>query len=124
VAGCLALLRDTPARPLVGLDEMIVDLELDRDADGRGDAGRRLSAAAALRSLGSSERAVAVALCRGPQTLDTLVRSSGEAPGVVAASLTLLQLRGWARVLGPMQLPAGPLLATGAGDALEATSTG
>ena len=31
-AGCLALLRETPARPLVGLDELIVDLGLDDDA--------------------------------------------------------------------------------------------
>jgi DNA processing protein len=124
VAGCLALLRDSPARPLVGLDEMIVDLGLDEDADGRAGAGAQLSATFALGLLGSSERAVAEVLCRGPQTLDALVRASGQAPGVVAAALTLLQLRGWASVLGPMQLPAGPLLNVDPGDAIAAVATG
>jgi DNA processing protein len=123
VAGCLALLRDSPARPLVGLDEMIVDLGLDDDAEDGTGAGARLSAAFALGLLGPSERAVAEALCRGPQTLDALVRASDQAPGVVAAALTLLQLRGWASVLGPMQLPAGPLLDARAA-ALEASATG
>jgi DNA processing protein len=111
VAGNLALLRETPARPLVGLDEMLADLASDSAADepGRVPAGR-LSAAAALELLVGPERAVAEALCRGPQTVDRLVHVSGEPPGVVAAALTLLQLRGWARVLGALQLPAGPLL--------------
>ena len=53
---------------------------------------------------------MAQALSRGPQTVDGLVRASGQPPGVVAAALTLLQLRGWAKVLGALQLPAGPLL--------------
>ena len=35
IAGNLGLLRDSPARPLVGLDEMIVDLGLDRGGQGR-----------------------------------------------------------------------------------------
>jgi DNA processing protein len=110
VAGCLALLRETPARPLVGLDEMLVDLGLDEVAEPAAGSAAQLSATAALGLLGPAERAVAEALLTGPQTVDGLVRASGQAPGVVAAALTLLQLRGWARVLGPMQLPAGPLL--------------
>jgi DNA processing protein len=115
VAGCLALLRESPARPLVGLDEMLVDLRLDGAAPSGTGAG--FSTAAALDLLGPAERAVAQALRGGPRTVDALVRATGHAPGVVAATLTLLQLRGWARVLGPMQLPAGPLLEDDPGDA-------
>lgn len=113
VAGNLALLRESPARPLVGLDEMLVDLGLEAWPDGQPLASviqHALPTAAALDLLAMPERSVAQALCRGPQTVDSLVRASGQAPGVVAAALTLLQLRGWARVLGAMQLPAGPLL--------------
>lgn len=113
VAGNLALLRETPARPLVGLDEMIVDLGLDvAPAGDPSEARPHLSTATALALLGESERAVALALSSGPRTIDSLARASGQSPGVVAAALTLLQLRGWARVLGAMQLPAGPLLVT------------
>lgn len=114
VAGNLALLRESPARPLVGLDEMLVDLGLDgpsvlgRPRDGR--TSMSLSLAAALDLLGPQERAVALALARGPQTVDGLVRASGQPAGVVAAALTLLQLRGWASVLGAVNLPSGPLL--------------
>jgi len=127
VAGNLALLRESPGRPLVGLDEMLVDLELEAwpgsqsDAMAAGDAsalGTRLSADAALELLGPPQRSVALALSTGPHTVDGLVRASGQSPGVVAAALTLLQLRGWARVLGALQLPAGPLLA----DATDRTS--
>jgi DNA processing protein len=109
VAGCLALLRETPARPLVGLDEMLVDLALEDPAPSSGPSAR-LSAMAALGMLAPSQRAVAEALLDGPQTVDAIVRRSGQATGVVAAALTLLQLRGWASALGPMQLAAGPLL--------------
>lgn len=125
VAGCLALLREAPARPLVGLDEMLVDLELEEAgaATPEGYAGR-LSRDGALALLGGPERAVAEALGVGPRTLDDLVRASGQAPGVVAAALTLLQVRGWARVLGPMQLPAGPLLVPRTGDTMKAVATG
>jgi DNA processing protein len=109
VAGCLMLLRETPAQPLVGLDEMLVDVGPDATSQPRAADGR-LSVEAALALLGAPERAVATALLRGPQTVDGLVLASDQPPGVVAASLTLLQLRGWARVLGATQLPAGPLL--------------
>ena len=70
----------------------------------------RPSADAALQTLGPHERVVAVALGQGPQTVDNLCRATRLDAGVVSASLTLLQLRGWARVLGGTQLPAGPLL--------------
>lgn len=110
VAGNLALLRESPARPLVGLDEMLVDLGLDDEVPSPRTPGPALSTATALRSLAGPEHAVAQALSRGPQTVDGLVRASGQPPGVVAAALTLLQLRGWAKVLGALQLPAGPLL--------------
>lgn len=124
VAGNLALLRETPARPLVGLDEMIVDLGLDTAAaTDRRRASAHLSTSAALALLGAPERAVAQALSRGPQTIDSLARTSGQSPGVVAAALTLLQLRGWARVLGAMQLPSGPLLVSGSGSAVTDANT-
>lgn len=113
VAGNLALLRESPAVPLVGLDEMLVDLGFDAMEEGSSDAigvPGSLTAAAALELLGPPERAVARALRDGPQTVDGLCRGSGLPVGVVAAALTILQLRGWARVLGSMQLPAGPLL--------------
>ena len=100
VAGNLALLRESPARPLVGLDEMLVDLGLDDQVPEPGTPGAGLSAATALRTLAGPEHAVAEALAAGPQTVDGLVRASGQPPGVVAAALTLLQLRGWAQVLG------------------------
>lgn len=110
VAGNLALLRDLPARPLVGLDEMLVDLGCEARPRGRRATTPSLSRSAALDLLGPPERAVATALSRGPRTMDDLIRVSGQPAGVVAAALTILQVRGWARVLGAMQLPAGPLL--------------
>jgi DNA processing protein len=110
VAGNLALLRESPARPLTGLDEMLVDLGLDGVAEMGPAPGARLSAAAALDTLPGPQRAVAEALCRGPQTVDSLAVASQQAPGIVAAALTLLQLRGWATCLGALLLPAGPLL--------------
>jgi len=111
VAGCLSLLRESPARPLVGLDEMVTDLGLDGPGAGASDVGApRPSPDSALASLGPVERSVAMALRAGPQTVDALVRACDLEAGVVAGALTMLQLRGWARVLGAMQLPAGPLL--------------
>jgi DNA processing protein len=109
VAGNLALLRETPAQPLVGLDEMLVDLGLVGTGESRSAHGN-LPLDAALALLGDPERAVARALRIGPQTVDSLVHASGQPAGVVAAALTLLQLRGWARVMGSLQLACGPLL--------------
>ncbi len=112
IAGSLALLRESPALPLVGLDEMIVDLGLDVATEGTATAAvaTSLSAAAAMSMLGEQERIVARALSGGPCTIDELCRVCGLTPVVVSAVLTILQLRGWARVLGALQLPAGPLL--------------
>jgi DNA processing protein len=114
VAGGLALLRESPARPLVGLDEMIVDLGLDHAASASRDEGPTTPAAltleAALDLLEPTQRGVATALASGPQSVDALCRATALDPGVVAACLTMLQMRGWARVLGATQMPAGPLV--------------
>ncbi len=120
VAGNLALLRESPAGPLVGLDEMIADLGYDDVGEGSPGAvgpARGLSGSAALALLEPTQRAVAQGLAAGPQTVDGLCHVTGFDPGVVAASLTMLQLRGWARVLGATHLPAGPLLAMDNGGA-------
>ncbi len=53
---------------------------------------------------------MARSLSEGPQTVDRLCSFTGMEPGVVAAALTFLQLRGWAQLLGTTILPAGPLL--------------
>lgn len=111
VAGCLSLLRDTPARPLTGLDEMIVDLGYDTSSTAP-EAGGRLSLAAALALLGPAERAVAERLARGPANADALVGETGLGPPIVSGAITLLLLRGWIAAVGPAYLPAGPLLAT------------
>ncbi len=111
-AGCLALLRETPARPLVGLDELVVDLGLDAAPTVRGEgAVPRLGYRAALAMLGSVERAVAEQLHEGPTTSDALIVRTGLPAPVVAGALTLLQLRGWTSPIGAMHLPSGPLLA-------------
>ena len=119
VAGCLALLRETPARPLVGLDEMVDDLglELGRHiaADPRPATAVRPSTAAALAALSPSERDVAARLMGGPRTMDGLVALTGRPPGEVAAAVTILQLRGWARPHGSLLLAAGALVASGEG---------
>jgi DNA processing protein len=114
VAGNLALLRETPARPLVGLDEMLADLDLVAQAPTRAGAPpHQLSASAALAILGPAERAIAEALGRGPQSTDALIRTSGQPAAVVVAALTLLQMRGWARAHGSMYVPAGPFVDAG-----------
>lgn len=110
-AGCLGLLRDTPARPLVGLDEMIVDLGLDSRVSEAGARAPRLSLEAALSLLGPTERAVAARIAAGPVSPDTLVSATGLDAPVVSGALTLLLMRGWVQAMGPSYLPAGPLLA-------------
>ncbi len=109
VAGNLALLRESPARPLVGLDEMLVDLGLDQRQQ-TDEQPEHLSLEGALALLTPTQRVVAEALARGPLTTDGLCRATGLDAGVVAASLTMLQLRGWVRVHGATQLGAGPLV--------------
>jgi len=114
VKGNLTLLRESPARPLIGLDEMLADLEPrirqgTGEAERTGDPTRQLGRSEALALLEPTQRAIAQALAEGPATIDALCRSVGLDPGVVSAALTMLQLRGWATVHGATQLPAGPL---------------
>ena len=109
VAGSLALLRETPARPLVGLDELAVDLGYLEENGAAGDRVERPGRSSALALLGATERVVAERLCRGPAGLDVLVADTGLAPAVVSGAVTLLQMRGWVQPLGPAFLVAGPL---------------
>jgi DNA processing protein len=115
-AGCLRLLRETPARPLVGLDELIVDLGFDDDAVSAITDGRsrppRLSSAAALAMLTGAQLSVAIRVRQAPAGLDALVDDTGLPPSVVSSAVTLLLLRGWIEAVGPAYLPAGPLLTT------------
>ncbi len=111
-AGCLALLRETPARPLVGLDELVVDLDLLAEHEATGGAGppTDMDRDRALRLLGPAERAVAERLIRGPASADALIADTGLSPAVASGAVTLLQLRGWAQSVGPAYLAAGPLV--------------
>jgi predicted Rossmann fold nucleotide-binding protein DprA/Smf involved in DNA uptake len=111
VAGCLALLRDSPARPVVGCDELIEDLELG------GPEVPMPAGPATLVGLSSLERDIAAALVDGPQTSDRLIARTGRPAGEVAAALTMLQLRGVARSHGSLLLAAGALLTSWRRDA-------
>jgi DNA processing protein len=111
-AGALALLRETPARPLVGLDELIEDLgyfaaepESVEDVSRTGQRG----VAPALAMLGETERTVARRLVAGPTGLDSLVADTGLAPAVVSSAVTMLLMRGWVEPVGPAYVVAGPL---------------
>ena len=118
IRGNLVLLRESPARPLIGLDEMLADLELDSTALRTPEAqAPRLGRSSALRLLDPTQRQVASALSEGPASIDSLCRTTGLDPGVVTAALTMLQLRGWATTHGPTQLPAGPLTRMDSGSA-------
>lgn len=123
MAGSLALLRETPARPLVGLDEMVADLGYFEppsaetiapetspavaNSPGTGDRPRSREPALAL--LGATERTVARRLCDGPAGLDLLVADTGLGPAVVSSAVTFLLMRGWATTVGPAFVAAGPL---------------
>jgi DNA processing protein len=111
-AGCLALLRETPARPLVGLDELVMDLDLvgSRKTAGGTDRPAEMDMDTALRLLGPAERAVAERLSRGPASADALIADTGLTPAVASGAVTLLLLRGWAQSVGPAYLAAGPLV--------------
>jgi DNA processing protein len=110
VAGCLDLLRTTPARPLVGMDELVIDLGFG-DAGASSSTGRTtMDRSTAIALLGPAEAAVAGAIADGGSSPDLVVARTGLAPAVVAVATTLLQLRGWVRAFGPSLLPAGPLL--------------
>ena len=111
-AGCLRILREDPARPLVGLDEMIADLGYDQPmaSGSTTKRGAALTATAAMALLEGAERSIAERLRRSPAGLDVLVDDTGLPPSVVSGAVTLLLLRGWVQSVGPAYLPAGPLL--------------
>ncbi len=114
-AGSLALLRETPAQPLVGLDELIEDLGYlsavadAPTADAPAAGAQTGGAEPALAMLGSSERAVAARLVSGPASLDVLVQDTGLSPTVVSSVVTLLLMRGWVQSAGPAFVVSGPL---------------
>ena len=113
-AGSLAILRETPARPLVGLDEMVEDLELLEPAlvKAPGDApsgGARPSIEALVAMLGTTEQIVARRLLEGPAALDAIVADTNLAPAVASGAVTLLVIRGWAQSVGPAYAVAGAL---------------
>ena len=112
-AGSLGLLRDSPARPLTGLDEMLEDLGYlsAPSAPRAGGGASTVSSSAALALLQGAERTVAERLRRAPAGIDVLVDETGLAPQVVSSAITLLLMRGWIQPVGPAYLPAGPLLA-------------
>jgi DNA processing protein len=107
-AGALALLRDSPARVLAGLDELIEDLGYLREATG-GRQPPAVSREAALAMLGSSEQAVARRLLQGPSGLDGLVASTGLPPAAASSAVTLLLMRGWVQPVGPAYMVCGVL---------------
>ena len=117
VAGCLRLLRETPAHPLIGLAELDEDLAaagLPPLPGGRSTDGSPGPAdPASLPGLGPAEAAVAAAVARTPGGFELIVASTGLAPGVVSGAVTLLQLRGLVRVSDGVVMPAGPLLDAG-----------
>lgn len=110
VAGSLTLLRDTPARPIAGLDELVADLGFFETRASEGEGRSRTGARGpALAMLGSAERAVAAQLCEGPAGLDLLVAQTGLPPSVVSGAITLLLMRGWIQAHGPAFIASGPL---------------
>ena len=52
-------------------------------------------------------------IARAPSGLEPIVAASGLPPGVVGGAVTLLQLRGLARIVDGAVLPAGALLERG-----------
>ena len=109
-AGSLALLRETPARLLVGLDEMVEDLALLEPAPTEEAVEDTvMTKEQLLDMLGASEQAVARRLLRGPAPLDALVADTELAPAIVSSAVTLLLIRGWAQAIGPAYMTAGAL---------------
>ena len=117
VAGCLRLLRETPAIPLVDDQSLVHELleifaaqapatVLDRSAEPGGDLASTLM----LAELGPVERRVAIAVVARPGTLDDLVDATGLTPGALAGAISLLHLRGLVRLHGASVLPTGGLL--------------
>jgi DNA processing protein len=108
-AGSLGLLRDSPARLMVGLDELIEDLGyLAPSITGRSESSDT-AVGPVLTMLGETERAVAERLRTGPAGLDVLVAETGLPPGAISTAVTLLVMRGWVRSVGPAYIVAGPL---------------
>jgi DNA processing protein len=111
-AGALALLREPPARALVGLDELVEDLgyfAIERGSPGDVPPAHADHLAPALAILGETERTVAARLVAGPAGLDSLVADTGLAPAVVSSAVTMLLIRGWVAPAGPAYVVAGPL---------------
>lgn len=111
VAGSLALLRETPARPIVGLDELTEDLGFLEPAEDTATPTTTHPGAAglALDMLGPTVRTVAQRLREGPAGLDVLVAETGLPPGTISSAVTMLLMRGWAQSVGPAYIAAGPL---------------
>lgn len=109
MAGSLVLLRETPARPMVGLDELTEDLGFLEPAQDASPANTADTRVPALDMLGPTERAVAQRLCDGPAGLDLLVAETGLPPAAISSAVTLLLIRGWAQSVGPAYIAAGPL---------------
>ncbi len=115
--GCLALLRETPARIIVGPEALMEDLGYGSEATSRS-PGRRPESrptrgpgrSQALAALGDAERTIALHLAAGPSGHDALVVRTGLSPGVVASALVLLQIRGLAQCSDGTYLAAGSLL--------------
>jgi len=108
-AGSLALLRDTPALPLVGLDEMVEDLALLTDAAPSSDTPAPVPIGELVATLGATEQVVARRLIRGPAPLDTIIADTQLPPAVVSSAVTVLVMRGWAQSVGPAYSVAGAL---------------
>ena len=109
-AGSLGLLRDSPAMPLVGLDEMVEDLHLlEIESHDENDAQPVVSIDALVGTLGAIEQAVARRLLRGPAALDALVADTELPPAVVSSAVTLLLMRGWVQSVGPAYSTCGAL---------------
>ena len=110
MAGSLALLRETPAGPLVGLDEMVEDLALLEHVSVPDQATvPPASIDALVATLGATERIVAQRLLQGPAGLDAIVADTDLAPAVASSAVTLLLLRGWAQSVGPAYAVCGAL---------------
>jgi DNA processing protein len=109
-AGCLRLLRETPARPLVGMAELGEDLA----ALGIGAAPAVQAGATAAdvptAGLGAVERAVAGLIARAPGSLESIVARTDLPPAAVAGAVTLLQMRGLVRLVDGALLPMGALI--------------
>ncbi len=112
-AGSLALLREGPAQPLTGLDEMVEDLRLLARASNGEEASRTEVSVANIDvlvgMLGSTEQAVARRLIKGPAVLDAIVADTALPPAVVSSAVTLLLMRGWIQSVGPAYTTAGAL---------------